>query len=43
MKPRKQILQKMEIFYDEVRNKRKNKRMGLQVDNKVRSRLELKI
>ena len=33
----------MEIFYDEVRNKRKSKHMRLQVDNEVRSRLELKI
>ena len=33
MKSRKQILQKMKIFYDEVRSKRKGKRMRLQVDN----------
>ena len=33
MKSRKQILQKMKLFYDEVRNKRKGKRMRLQVDN----------
>ena len=33
MKSRKQILQKLRIFYDDVRNKRKCKRMGLQVDN----------
>ena len=33
MKFRKQILQKMKSFYDEVRNKRKRKRMRLQVDN----------
>ena len=33
MKSRKQILQKMKVFYDEVRNKRKGKRMRLQVDN----------
>ena len=34
MKSRKQILQKMKLFYDEVRSKRKGKRMRLQVDNK---------
>ena len=33
MKSRKQILQKMKIFYDEVRSKRKGKRMRLQVNN----------
>ena len=33
MRSRKQILQKMKLFYDEVRSKRKNKRMTLQVDN----------
>ena len=33
MKSRKQILQKMKLFYDEVRSKRKGKRMRLQVDN----------
>ena len=33
MKSRKQILQKMKLFYDEVKNKRKGKRMRLQVDN----------
>ena len=33
MKSRKQILQKMKVFYNEVRNKRKGKRMRLQVDN----------
>ena len=33
MKSRKQILQKMKLFYDEVRNKGKGKRMRLQVDN----------
>ena len=33
MKSRKQILQKMKLFYDEVKNKRKDKRMRLQVDN----------
>ena len=33
MKSRKQILQKMKIFYDQVRSKRKGKRMLLQVDN----------
>ena len=32
MRSRKQILQKMKLFYDEVRSKRKNKRMRLQVD-----------
>ena len=33
MKSRKQILQKMKVFYHEVRNKRKGKRMRLHVDN----------
>ena len=33
MKSRKQILQKLTLFYDDVRNKRKGKRMRLQVDN----------
>ena len=33
MRSRKQILQKMKLFYDEVRSKRKNKQMRLQVDN----------
>ena len=33
MQSRKQILQKMKLFYDEVKNKRKNKTMRLQVDN----------
>ena len=33
MKSRKQILQKMKLFYNEVRSKRKGKRMRLQVDN----------
>ena len=33
MKSRKQILQKIKIFYDEVRSKRKGKRMREQVDN----------
>ena len=33
MKSRKQILQKMKIFYDDVRSKRKGNRMRLQVDN----------
>ena len=33
MKSRKQILQKLIIFYDDVRNKIKCKRMELQVDN----------
>ena len=32
MKSRKQILRKMKLFYDEVRNKRKGKRIRLQVD-----------
>ena len=35
MKSRKQILQKMKLFYDEVRSKRKGKRMRLQVDNEL--------
>ena len=33
MRSRKQILQKMKLFYDEVRAKRKGTRMRLQVDN----------
>ena len=33
MRSRKQIQQKMKLFYDEVKNKRKNKTMRLQVDN----------
>ena len=33
MKSRKQILQKMKLFYDEVRSKRKRKRMRLKADN----------
>ena len=33
MKSGKQILQKLRILYDDVRNKRKGKRMRLQVDN----------
>ena len=33
MKSHKQILQKMKAFHDEVKNKRKGKRMRLQVDN----------
>ena len=33
MRSRKQILQKMKLFYDEVKGKRKNKRMSFQVDN----------
>ena len=33
MRSRKQILQKMKLFYDEVKSKRKNKCMRLQVDN----------
>ena len=33
IRSRKQILQKMKLFYDEVRAKRKGKRMRLQVDN----------
>ena len=36
MRSRKQILQKMKLFYDEVRAKRKDKRMRLQVDNEFR-------
>ena len=34
MRSRKQILQKMILFYDEVKNKIKDKKMRLQVDNK---------
>ena len=33
MRSRKQILQKMKIFYDEIKNKRSKKTMRLQVDN----------
>ena len=33
MQSRKQILQKMTLFYDEIRIKRKNKKMRLRVDN----------
>ena len=33
MKCRKQILQKLKFFYNDVRHKRKGKRMRLQVDN----------
>ena len=33
MKSRKQILQKLKLFYDDVKNKRKGIRMRLQVDN----------
>ena len=33
MRSRKQILQKLKLFYDDVRNERKRKRMRLQVDN----------
>ena len=33
MRSRKQILQKMKLFYDEVKNKIKNKTMRLQVNN----------
>ena len=36
MKSRKQILQKLRLFYDDVRNKRKGKRMRLKVDNEFR-------
>ena len=34
MKSRKQILQKLRLFYNDVKNKRKGKIMRLQVDNK---------
>ena len=33
MQSRKQILQKMKVFYDEVKNEIKNKTMRVQVDN----------
>ena len=33
MRSRKQILQKLKLFYDDVRNERKGKRMRIQVDN----------
>ena len=35
MRSRKQILQKMNLFYDEVKNKRKNKTMRIEVDNET--------
>ena len=35
MRLRKQIPQKMKLFYDEVRSKTKGKRMRLQVDNEL--------
>ena len=35
MKSRKQVLQKVELFYDEVRNKRLGKHMRLQVDSNI--------
>ena len=33
MRLRKQILQKLKLFYEDVKGKRKSKRMHLQVDN----------
>ena len=33
MPSRKQIVQKMKMFYDELKDKRKNKPMRIQVDN----------
>ena len=36
MKSRKQIMQKLRLFYGDVRHKRKGKRMRLQVDNDVK-------
>ena len=36
MKSKKQILQKLKLFYDDVRNKREGKRMRLQVDNELK-------
>ena len=33
MRPRKQILQKLNQFYDEMKNKRKKRNMRLQVEN----------
>ena len=36
MKSRKQILQKMKLFYDEVRHKRKGKRIRIQVNNEFK-------
>ena len=35
MRPRKQILQKVKLFYDEIKNKRKSKTMRHQVDNEL--------
>ena len=35
MRSRKQIPQKMKLFYDEVKGKRKGKRMRLQVNNEL--------
>ena len=33
MKSRKQISQQLQLFYEEINNKRKNKTMRLQLDN----------
>ena len=35
MRPRKQFLQKVKLFYDEIKNKRKSKTMRHQVDNEL--------
>ena len=36
MRLRKQILQKMKLLYNEIKNKRKNKTMRFQVDNELK-------
>ena len=38
MRSRKQILQKIKLFYDEIKNKRKSKTMKLQVDNELQQK-----
>ena len=38
MRSRKQILQKIKLFYDERKNKRKSKTMKLQVDNELQQK-----
>ena len=36
MRLRKEILQKMKLLYNEIKNKRKNKTMRFQVDNELK-------
>ena len=43
MRSRKQILQKTKLFYDDVKSKRKNKRMRLQIDSFSRLRLKIRM